>query len=62
MLSKHKDKTITLTTDYEGHFKLTITDRKGMLLCSEYICSKNQCIVLKGFSLNEHSVTIAPIG
>lgn len=52
---------IKLKTDHEGYFKVTITSKSGHILFSENISSDNKEILLKGFSLHLHTVTISPL-
>lgn len=51
---------IELKTDYDGDFKVTILSESGEVLFCEIMRSKNQQIILKGFSLKSHTVTLSP--
>lgn len=52
---------IELKTDYDGDFKVTILDKNGEVLFCQTMRSKNQQIILRGFTLNKHTVTLSPI-
>ena len=52
---------IELQTDYDGDFKVTILSKQGELLFSQNIRSHNKKIILRGFTLKKHTVTLSPI-
>lgn len=52
---------IELKTDYDGNFKVTILSEEGEVLFCQNMRSHNQQILLKGFSLKQHTVTLSPI-
>ncbi|WP_299364961.1 hypothetical protein [Winogradskyella sp.] len=52
---------IELQTDYDGDFRVTILSKKGEVLFNQNIRSNNKRIVLKGFTLKQHTVTLSPI-
>lgn len=56
-----EDQHIKLNTGYDGDFKVTITSIDGTELFSQNMRSKNQQIILKGFTLRKHKVTISPV-
>lgn len=52
---------IALKTNDDGYFKVTISTKNGIVVFSETMLSSNSQIVLKGFSLKTHSITLSPI-
>ncbi|MBU2926985.1 hypothetical protein [Winogradskyella psychrotolerans] len=61
MKSDRQTNYIELKTDFDVDFKVTILSQKGMILFSQNMSSNNRKIVLKGFTLKEHTVMLAPI-
>jgi hypothetical protein len=52
---------IKLNTDYDGDFKVTILSEDGDVLFCQNMQSYNRQIILRGFSLKQHTVTLSPI-
>lgn len=52
---------IKLQTDYDGDFKVTILSHNGEVMFCQTMRSHNQQIILRGFTLNLHTVTLSPI-
>jgi len=52
---------IALKTNDDGYFKVTISTKKGVVVFSETMLSSNSQIVLKGFSLKIHIITLSPV-
>ena len=52
---------IELKTDYDGDFKVTILSEEGNILFCQNMRSHNRKIILKGFTLSKHTVTLSPI-
>jgi len=61
MITNIDDNFITLKTDFDGSFKISISNKNGAVIFCEVMTSNNQQIHLEGFSLKEHTVTISPI-
>jgi hypothetical protein len=61
MLTGLKDQFITISTNHDDWFTVTIRAKTGHVIFSEVMRSLNKQIVLKGFSLVEESITISPI-
>jgi hypothetical protein len=60
MITDKQDYYIELKTDYDGDFKVTILSEEGDILFCQDMRSHNRTIVLKGFNLTKHTVTISP--
>ncbi len=61
MLTDLKEQFISITTNHDGWFLVTIASKKGQVIFSEVMRSLNKQIVLKGFSLDTESITISPL-
>lgn len=51
---------IVLKTDYDGDFKVTILSEEGEVLFCQNMRSHNCQIILRGFTLKKHTVTLSP--
>ena len=60
MIIDKQDQYIELRTSYDGDFKVTILSKNGAVLFCQNMRSHHKKIILKGFSLMEHSVTLSP--
>ncbi len=60
MIADKQDHYIELKTDYDGDFKVTISSEDGEVLFCQNMQSHNKTIILKGFNLKKHSVTLSP--
>lgn len=54
-------KNIELKTSREGLYNIIINTHSGNKVFEDSILSKNKKIVLKGFSPQEHTITLIPI-
>jgi len=61
MLTDLKEQFISITTNHDGWFLVTIASKKEQVVFSEIMRSLNKRIVLKGFSLSTESITISPL-
>ena len=61
MTTNLKEQFIALKTDKDGVYRVRIADQKGQVIFSETMMSLNKQIILKGFSLEQHTITISPI-
>lgn len=61
MLTSKQNDFITIKTNYDGMFLVTIRLKSGEVIYKESMCSNNQQILLEGFSLQEHSVTVTSL-
>ncbi len=61
MTADLKEQFIALKTDKDGVYTVRIANQKGQIIFSETMMSLNKQIVLKGFSLDQHTITISPI-
>lgn len=60
MFTEIEDDFISVKTNYEGDFVITISLKNGNVIFSETMQSYSKEIRLEGFSLNKHTVTISP--
>ena len=52
---------ISLKTNEDGYFNVTITNLEGKIIFSEKMLSRNRQIILKGFSLKKNTVILSPL-
>jgi 5-formaminoimidazole-4-carboxamide-1-beta-D-ribofuranosyl 5'-monophosphate synthetase len=52
---------IIIATLKEGFFKVIITTKEDKTVFSDFICSKNKQIILKGFSKKSHSIKLESV-
>ena len=60
MFTKREDDYISIKTNSDDWFNVTIKDKSGSIIFSEIMRSFDKQIILKGFSLSKESITISP--
>ncbi len=61
MLTSNQEDFIAIKTNYDGMFLVTIAQKNGDIIYKAPMYSNNKQILLEGFSLQEHSVTVSPL-